>query len=387
MMAQVNSRPVLRPGVVVHDPSENVDGLLAEFALRLRDRGFKVGGLVQQNNQCGEQLGHGCRDNVEVFDLGKSAYASVARDQMDQYLARNLPKSADLVVLGRFASGGDAIEGLSQSPLLTSISGRCIGKWQRKMHQNGVMLLPQMASLWEWWGAEHVYADLAQGIADDPIIRIVLGPRWVMVQGPHGVGLGRLLGNPADLTPRLGKFCKQSLRQLAKLVESWNPLEMAVGMAAINAHYNRFDLNGASGNGVKIFRRVSGQVAVIGSFPGVEDILPGCLMIEANPRPGELPLAAMDRVLPASAAAVVNAGALINRTLPRILELAMHRPVALIGPITPLTPRLFDYGPSLISGLVVSDADGLAAAIRSGALPREFSRFGKVIHLQREITG
>ncbi len=234
-----------------------------------------------------------------------------------------------------------------------------------------------------WWGPEHLYRDLSLGVAADEVRGIVCGPRWIMIEGPAGVGLAPIPGNPRDLLSRLPRFGKQSLADLAALTQSWNPLEMAVGIAAINAHYNRFDAGGQAGNGVESFRKHTGQVVAIGAFPGLGGILPNSAVIEADPRPGEYPMSAMDALLSGCSAAVVNASALVNRSLPRVLRLARNRPVALIGPATPMTPRLHDYGLAVLGGLVVTDTRGLATAIRAGAAAREFNRFGRFVHIGR----
>ncbi|HLN26023.1 MAG TPA: DUF364 domain-containing protein, partial [Patescibacteria group bacterium] len=98
---------------------------------------------------------------------------------------------------------------------------------------------------------------------------------------------------------------------------------------------------------------------------------------------GEYPTAAIDTLMPGCAAAVVTSSALINRSLPRILTGAWGARVALIGPATPMTPRLYDYGVELLGGLVVRDPAGLAAAVEGGALPRDFDRFGHYAHIRR----
>ena len=46
-MMQPVKAPWIRPGVVIHDEAAPVDGMLADFAQTLRQRGFAVGGLVQ----------------------------------------------------------------------------------------------------------------------------------------------------------------------------------------------------------------------------------------------------------------------------------------------------------------------------------------------------
>ena len=382
--------PWIRPGVVVHDPAETIDGLLAEFALGLRGRGFNVVGYVQRNNRGCTGKGQGCAPCIDYFDLSTSATLSVERGAAIRYLRQAMREDADLLVISRFAAcieatdsvaasiGTDAAQGM---PLLTSIAGQCIHKWHSYVRREGAMVSPDLKSLWTWWGPERLYQDLTLGVADDEIRQIACGPRWIMVEGPFGAGLAPLPRHPRELLPRLPRYASQGLRSLAALSRSWDPLEMALGIAAINAHYNRFDQDGQAGNGVKAFRQVAGRVVVIGAFPGLDGILPHRSVIEADPRPGEFPPAAMDTLLPGCGAAIVNSSALVNRSLPRILRLAHNRPAALIGPATPMTPRLFDYGLDVLGGLVVGDPAGLASAIRAGAMPREFARFGRFIHL------
>jgi uncharacterized protein len=386
--------PWIRPGVVVHDPTETIDGLLADFALNLKSRGFNVLGYVQRNNRGCSGASDGCAERIDGFDLGTSESVTMARGSAEQYLRHAMRENADLLVISRFSASVEATEAAkalvgteaSQGmPLLTSIAGGCIHKWHHFAQHDGAMIAPNARALWNWWGPERLYRDLALGVGNDDTVQIAVGARWLMVEGRHGSGLAYLPRHPRDLQPRLPKLARQSLRELAALAFSWDPVETALGIAAINAYYNRADGEAAVGNGVRVFRSVSGRVVVIGAFPGVDDILPNCAVIETSPRPGEYPTVAMDTLLPGCGAAVINSSALINRNLPRILRLAQGRRAALIGPSTPLTPRLHDYGIEVLGGLSVTDPKGLAAAIRAGALPREFGRFGRFVHLRRPL--
>jgi uncharacterized protein (DUF4213/DUF364 family) len=378
--------------VVIHDPAEVVDDLLAAFALGLRARGFNVAGYVQHNNRGNTGKGRGCAPRIEYLDLMTATTRTIERAAAATYLCNAMREDADLLVISHFyacTGATDSIgvgldpQGRRGMPLLTSIAGQCIHKWHSYVRRDGSMIAPDLASLWSWWGPEQLYRDLALGVVEHEVHSIVCGPRWIMVEGPAGVGLAPLPRHPRDLLPRLPRLARQSLRALAALSRSWDPLEMALGVAAINAHYNRFDLAGRPGNGIKGFRGLAGQVVAIGAFPGIDGILPNCAVIEADPRPGEFPIVAMDTLLPGCSAAVVNSSTVVNRSLPRILRLARNRPVALIGPGTPLTPRLHDYGLAVLGGLVVADPADLAAAIRAGAAAREFGRFGRFVHISR----
>ncbi|CAH2598881.1 conserved protein of unknown function [Rhodovastum atsumiense] len=384
--------PWIRPGVVVHDPAELVDDLLAEFALGLRSRGFNVVGCVQDNNRGSLHKSLGCAPRIEYRDLGTGRTLKVDRPGAVAYLRQAMHEKADLLVMSHFAACAEATGSVGVNfgsdvtcgmPLLTSIAWQCIQRWHSYARQDGAMISPDLASLWAWWGPERLYRDLVLGVTEAPVRRIVCGPRWLMVEGPAGVGLAGLPCHPQELRPRLPRLARRSLRELAAMAESWDPLETALGIAAINAHYNRYDLVAKAGNGVKAFRRITGRVVVLGAFPGIEGILPNCALLEPDPRPGRFPVTALDTLLPGCGAAVINASTLVNRTLPRILRLARNRPVALIGPGTPMTPRLYEYGLEVLGSLVVSDPDGLAAAVQAGATAREFSQYGRFVHLAR----
>lgn len=392
--------PWIRPGVVVHEPKAPVDPLLADFALDIRERGFSVAGYIQRNNHGSVELGQGCAAQIELLDLASSENLMIDRSSnadapaaaAQACLRKAMRDNADLVVISHFQAFEAAARTLMASvgkgrsqgiPVLTSIAGRCVHKWHEFTGPSGAMIPPDPEALWQWWGPERLYHDLALGVPHDEVRRISCGQRWLMVEGPHGAGLAYLPQNPKELVRRLPSYRQASLRQLADLSQSWDGLEMAVGLAAVNAHYNRFDLEGHVGGGAHLFRREPGRVVAIGVFPGMSDILPNALLIKHEAGRGEYPLEAMESLLPGCAGVVATASNIANRKLPRILRLAQGARTAVIGPATPLTPRLFRYGVDVLGGLIIRDPAGLAQAVRADAQPREFERFGHYLHLCR----
>ena len=370
----------LRPGVIVHDPFETADGLIVEFATELRERGFKLSGYARQPEAAAADGKRLCVDLATGAPFVEEPGAAAA------HMQRALAASVDLIAIGRFPACSDAAReaGLPVGagparglPMLTAIAGEAIHHWHSFIRPEGSMIAPQRRDLWRWWGPDRLYDDLILGVPDSEVRRIVRGPRWILVEGPRGAGLAYLPRPARDFATRMPALKRLSLAGLARLSRSWDPIETALGVAAINAHYNRFDLIGASGNGAWVFRQAPGAVVVVGAFPGVESILPQCAIIEADPKPGQYPTAAMETLLPGCGGAIVNASALVSRSLERVLRLARHRPVGMIGPSTPLTARLHDYGLSVLGGFIVGDREGLAAAIAAGATSKEFARFGR----------
>lgn len=384
--------PWIRPGVVVHGPGVDADALLADFAAALRGRGFAVRGFVR----AGPRHGSGVPALVDL--TSGEVIPPEQEDEQAASFAQHLRQgtlSADLVVFSRFSffrrvservgldlAGREHGERLPM-PVLTSMAGRCVHRWQEHMGLSGAMLTPEMAALWRWWGTDRLYRDLALGVSADEVRRITVGPRWLMVEGPAGAGLAFLPRGFAGVAERLAQYRQRSLRQLAALSESWDMSEAALGVAAINAHYNRYDLDGSMGTGVETLAGEGGAVVVVGAFPGMAEILPRRQVIEAEPRSGEFPISALETLLPGCRAAVVASSNLVDRKLPRILRLAQGGKVALTGPVTPMSSRLFPYGVHLLGGLLVRDPAGLARAVAAGMPPRGFGRFGQYMHIRR----
>jgi len=79
----------------------------------------------------------------------------------------------------------------------------------------------------------------------------------------------------------------------------------------------------------------------------------------------------------------ITGTAFINHTLENLLHWAKGKYILLIGPTTPLTPVLFDYGIQLLSGTVVVDKEETFRYISQGATFREV-RGVRRITLMRE---
>lgn len=381
-------------GAVVYPPDRQPEALLASFAAELKARGFRLGGLVQETraNADGKamelvELDSGRRHNLSQplgagsqscsLDLGAMADAATA-------ITRGIEARVDLLLVNKFsksemAGRGFAAEMLAAMvdgvPLLTAVPGAYVEEWIDFTGGRGDLLMPDERALWRWWGAHHVYDDLALAVPAADVKRVVVGLNWTLVEGPDGTGLAQTPergtgGRRALSTQLAGK----SLKELAALARSWDPFEVAVGIAAANAHFNRFDLQAADTNGLDALKE-PGRTVVVGGFPGLADRLPAAAVIERGPEPGQYPEEACTWLLPAADSVVVTSSTLVNRTLPRLLHLARDARVAIVGPGAPLSPRLFSYGIDVLAGLVATDSDALAACVAAGGGPREIKRF------------
>jgi uncharacterized protein (DUF4213/DUF364 family) len=229
---------------------------------------------------------------------------------------------------------------------------------------------------------------LAAEVANAPARRVLIGINWTLVEGPEGCGLAQTPARDgAGCRPldRAGSYAERDLKALAELVESDNRFEIAIGWAAINAHFNRRDLTGPDTNGLELLAQSdrSGRTVVIGRFPDLERSLPGAIVIEREPRQGEYPEAAATELLPGAARVGITASALFDGSADRLIRLARGARIAIIGPSTPLAPGLHDLGIAVLAGLVVDNvAEAARAVVEAGAV-KALKRCGRFVALVR----
>lgn len=402
--------PRLSPAGVVYTAATREAPLLADFAAELAARGWRVGGLVQRTLRgpdgfkrkivateldTGRKLtlatyrGDRTKESACGFDTAALAEATGA-------VRRAVEARADLIVIEKFSRQETGGEGLLDEilsamaegiPTLTLLSAEAVEDWTRLTGGLAVLIPAERRALWRWWGPHRLYRDLELGVGRGNARNVVVGFNWVLVEGPHGCGLaqtpdrGTAGGRPiADAAHLAGR----PLRELAAKVHSWDPVETAIGLAAINAFYNRYDLEATPANGLDA---VAGEapLMVIGRFPGLAARLPEARIIERQPRDGEYPEAAAGWLLPDSERVVATASTLVNRSLPGLIAAAPHTRVALVGPSTPLTPRLHAYGLDTLAGMVVTDAKGAARAVAEGGSVRTLKDYARMAMLTDPI--
>jgi uncharacterized protein (DUF4213/DUF364 family) len=109
-------------------------------------------------------------------------------------------------------------------------------------------------------------------------------------------------------------------------------------------------------------------------------------VIEQQPRGEDLPAAAAAKIVPRAEVVAITGTTLINHTFEELM--ALCRPeakVLLLGPSTPLSPILFNYGVDLLSGSVVEDIEAVLQAVSQGANFRQVHRYGvRLVTMQRD---
>lgn len=245
-----------------------------------------------------------------------------------------------------------------------------------------------------------IYDTLLASVSKDAkVTKCAMGPHWVLIEADSG-GIGVAQNFPIE-----GRiFSKpdvvgQSLFQVASLLKSWNFHEAAIGMAALNAANNTALLikdtplhkaaEEAKGDAFDFFMpKIKGKkVAVIGHFPGMNILSSNCelTILERKLIPGDMPDTAAEYVLPLQDVVLMTGTTLINKSMPRLLELSQNAFVCIVGPSTPMDPKLFELGVDSLSGLVVMDSDAIIQAITSGACEKIFEKGGVKVNLERQV--
>ena len=170
-----------------------------------------------------------------------------------------------------------------------------------------------------------------------------------------------------------GLLMDRPAQRLVQLVYSERILEAAIGMATLNSlldidENKVFSLNAAD----LILEKGSGKkVAIVGHFPfvnKVRDVAGSLWVLEKNPQKGDFPEIDAGAFLPQADVVAITGTSLTNHTFEDLLKLCNPKAyVILLGPSTPLTPVLFDYGVSAISGTRVVDTGRVLKAISQGA--------------------
>jgi uncharacterized protein (DUF4213/DUF364 family) len=211
---------------------------------------------------------------------------------------------------------------------------------------------------------------------DLPVRDVLIGLYWTAVTS-RATGVVSTLADDtcclAEEIRNVGHLHECSAHELAELVLSDHSLERSVGLAALNSliaipldrcvEINARDLMIERGRGK--------QVALIGHFGftgALGEAAERLWVLELNPGPGEYPAEAAPEFVPQADVVGLTANTLMNGTFEGLSRLfAPSALVVMLGPSTPMTPLLFDYGVDVLAGSQVDDPATLWRYVGQGA--------------------
>ncbi len=235
-----------------------------------------------------------------------------------------------------------------------------------------------------------LYDDLISTIKDDSVASAVtIGPFVTMVESGVGTGLSTTLspkgarhGVPAVMDA--GALEARTLAELARMVHSRRPTEASLGMAAVNAGQDASSLSLSDKNARDLLmEKASGKrLAMVGHFAfadKVARVTKDTAILELSPRGGDLPAEEAESVIPRAEVVAITGSAFSNGTILSLLDLAKDKWLLIIGPTTPLSTVLFDYGVDAIAGAVVTDQALTRKQAGQGAIFRQLSAVRRVL--------
>jgi uncharacterized protein (DUF4213/DUF364 family) len=222
---------------------------------------------------------------------------------------------------------------------------------------------------------------------DAPVSEVRRGLHWTAVVSRH-CGLASTIAHGGCTHGAgggmEGNFTKMTALEIARLCLDNDPAKATLGLAAINSLINvDHDIHQGM-DGLNIIKELAGgkNISVIGHFPYLDELAENAKnlwIIEKQPMPGDHTEDAGNELIPQSDIVVITSTTLINKTLPGILELCKEGSVKmLLGPSTPLSPVLFDYGIDILSGSIVTENNVVLRSVSEGASFMQLKRNGGV---------
>ncbi|WP_102275566.1 DUF364 domain-containing protein [Cytobacillus massiliigabonensis] len=236
-----------------------------------------------------------------------------------------------------------------------------------------------------------LYDWLIEEVMDGTVAEeVVVGQVWtVTISNTTGLAMSSPLLTTRHFVP--GTCQGKTIKELSRSIKSWDFLEAAIGLSAINSILNSRETmismvnNGfhqlPSGSVFDVLKdEIKGKkVAGIGHFPKVDELSKLCnlTVLERKPLNEDFPDPAAEYLLPEQDIVFITSSTLINKTAPRLLELSKNSLTIMLGPSTPLSPVLFEMGVDIISGLIVEESEQVLRCIKEG---------GGIHHFRNAVT-
>jgi uncharacterized protein len=200
-------------------------------------------------------------------------------------------------------------------------------------------------------------------IEEAEVEEVIVGVHSVLVRTNDACGIASTIkycGHNINVE-NAGNLEDLNLKELASYALSDNLLEASIGMAAINCGLSQTVQKHRVVNAKKIIMEKGKNkvLGIIGHFPFLDeqkDHYKACYIFEKFPHAGDLKESDIPEYLPKVDVAAITGTSITNHTFDGIRENLPKKSYNIIlGPSTPLSPILFEYGMDMVSGMLVVD--------------------------------
>lgn len=231
---------------------------------------------------------------------------------------------------------------------------------------------------------------IIESLPDGEVERVDIGYHWTCVQVQVD---GQIRCGLASTLKAEHNHGQASVSQAGEL-QSFGGLELAgqalsaqgpmasVAWAAINALLPRQPERWVDINAEQVIAQYGHDknVAMVGRFPFADRLQSkvGVLKIlERRPQPGDFPAETAPEIIPQADVVAITGMTIANGSLEDLLSLC--RPdslVIVLGPTTPLSPVLFEYGVDILAGAIVEKPELVRRALHQGGNFRQLHKAG-----------
>jgi uncharacterized protein (DUF4213/DUF364 family) len=222
----------------------------------------------------------------------------------------------------------------------------------------------------------NIIDDLISSLSGDSLVREVYTcVFWTAVVSKH-CGLSSTFRDEHPhhgMVRGVGDLRNKSALELAEYAKSDNLLEASIGMATINSLIDIDETKCDAENALDVLieKGEGKNIAVVGHFPWIPKLRQAARklwVLEQRPQAGDLPAEAAEDILPKADVVAITGTSLINHTAEKLLDLAKGSFVVMVGPTSPLSPVIFNWGVDVVSGTKVVEPEKMLRSISEGAI-------------------
>jgi len=228
-------------------------------------------------------------------------------------------------------------------------------------------------------------SDLLAAVTDSPPLftqRIEAGPRFLGVSLTSAAGVAFLGAGQRPAPEEVEATAAQARERPGLEVARWLDGDSATDRQRVQTAFGAAALNALLAHGIAREKAALGQengldliakqgegkrLAIVGHFPYLDALRAKATqswILELDPEEGDTPASEATAVLPQADVVGITGSTLANGTLEGLLRLCRRDAfVVLIGPTTPLSPVLFEYGVDALCGVIAEDPDQVLTAI------------------------
>jgi uncharacterized protein (DUF4213/DUF364 family) len=222
---------------------------------------------------------------------------------------------------------------------------------------------------------------------DAVVEQVAVGFRFIGIVAGGRVGLSSLLGAcPAGADAGLPEtVLGRTAAEAAKNLAADSPFAICLGLAAVNAANApdpASDIEAAiTAENLIVDLGRDKSVGLVGHFPFTEALRQAANrfhLFELREVPGAVERNQWEAVLAGLDLLAVTGTALLTRQMAFYLSHAAQAVIVILGPTTPLSPVLFDFGADYLCGSVVTDNRRVLDGVRAGLPFRALKKSGGI---------